>query len=602
MQFLIMATMVMPLLSMQYENAVQIKGDISVISIPKSNLVLMKALNRHCQDYYRITKRRGIVQRYQHVCSDEICLVDKALTVRPDKFTDYYNKLSKQDRLLLIKVSGQYNEDGKKVMLDVPEVTKRLIEVYFTDEGLRNHIKKNYLNNEDEDYVRNYFKEQLIYSKSGLFLKESMHDGLSSLLTKNIYLGSLFFNGCHTVHPHQYPVSLYTGDRVRQTYAICFAFDNYEYRITDVENKQCLLWVINHDNPSDTFSTCIKHKGDIKGSCFSTTKDDVEGVLTYSDHDMVFSTITMLNGLSFVESVSVDSPNFIVDVRFEPDNSEWRVATYEGRDNVYNKWSMLGIYKGESSRNSFRTDGLLEKLVTYQTESENYMASICGVADLYAIEISEANGNGRYYLKYNKGFASLGHYEMYNSEYTLAMLKVGDSVEMFHSGYPFFADQTGRDSWSQPKSEVHRVYSPNGEFLMCNSLKNKWGMRYIETVIQDAVTRKPILSLDTLYAGFKAVGFSHDSTELIFLDNSHCKVSLLNYEDKQVLFQIEDKACTNLGVASLVKRLCMERKENGAIALQNNDSTYAMLFDWTRTSPELLQLLKTCLPIRTVKK
>ena len=76
----------------------------------------------------------------------------------------------------------------------------------------------------------------------------------------------------------------------------------------------------------------------------------------------------------------------------------------------------------------------------------------------------------------------------------------------------------------------------------------------------------------------------------------------MTYEDKQILSQIEDKACTNLGVASLVKRLCMERRENGAIALQNNDPAYAMLRDWAGTSPQLLQLLKTCLPIRTIKK
>lgn len=601
MQFLILATMVTPLFSMKNEGIVHIMGDVSVISIPKSNLLFMKALHKHCEDYYRITKRRGIVPRYQHVCSDEICLVDTALTVRPDKFTDYYNKLSKRDRLLLIKASGQYNEDGKKVMLDVPEVTKRLIEVYFTDNGLRNHIKS-YLKNEDEDYVRNYFKEQLIYSKGSMFLKESMHDTMSNLLTKNIYLGSLFFNSCHTIYPHQYPVSLYTGDKVRQTYAICFAIDNYEYRITDVQDKQCLLWVINHDNPSDTFSTRIRHKGDIKGSCFSKTKTDVEGVLTYSDHDMVFSTITTQNGLSFIESVTVDSPDFIVGVRFEPDNSEWRVATYEGRDNVYKIWSMQGTYKKESGRSSFRTDGLIEKFATYQVGSGNYLVSICGVADLYSIEISKSDGNGSYYREYSREFASLNKVAFHTSEYTLAMLKVGDSVEMFYSGYPFFKEDPEAGFWSQPKSQVHRAYSPNGEFLMCNSLKNKWGMLYVETVIQDATTHKQIVSIDTLYAGFKGVGFSHDSTELIFLDNSHSKISLLTYEDKQILSQIEDKACTNLGVASLVKRLCMERRENGAIALQNNDPAYAMLRDWAGTSPQLLQLLKTCLPIRTIKK
>lgn len=86
MHVLIMVMIVMPLISMHNEDIVQIMGDVSVVSIVKSNLPFMKALNKHCQDYYRIPKHRGIVPRYQHVCSDEICLVDSALTVRPDKF------------------------------------------------------------------------------------------------------------------------------------------------------------------------------------------------------------------------------------------------------------------------------------------------------------------------------------------------------------------------------------------------------------------------------------------------------------------------------------------------------------------------------------
>src|SRR5260221_799837 len=146
MQFLIMAMVVMPLFSMENERVVQIKGDVSVIAIKESNLALMKALHTYTQFHKGKIKQCGIVPRYPYVCSDEICLVDTALTVRPDQFTDYYNKLSKQDRLLLIKASGQYNEAGKKVILVVPEDTKRFFEDYFTDNGLRKLIKS-YLKN-----------------------------------------------------------------------------------------------------------------------------------------------------------------------------------------------------------------------------------------------------------------------------------------------------------------------------------------------------------------------------------------------------------------------------------------------------------------------
>src|SRR5260221_4202841 len=237
-------------------------------------------------------------------------------------------------------------------MLDVPEVTKRLIEVYFTDNGLRKHIKS-YLKNEDEDYVRNYFKEQLIYSKRLVMLKEPTFPNwpVKDRLTHDIYLGSVFLNGFHTIHPYDYPVSLRTGDKVRKTYATCFGIDNYEYRITDVRDNQCLLWVINHNNLDATFSTIIKHKGNIKGCSLSSTKTDVEGVLTYSDHDMVFSTITTLNGVPFIDSIPVESPHQIVDVCFEPVKNRWLVGTYEGLDSVKRDWSMQGKSTGELTEN-----------------------------------------------------------------------------------------------------------------------------------------------------------------------------------------------------------------------------------------------------------
>lgn len=608
MQFMVITmVVVMPIICMEKGRIVKFVGDISIIPIKESNVMLMKALHQHCQGYKEVVDRGGLVPQYPHVSSEVLCLVNNALNVRPDTFADFYHTLSQRDRDLLIKVSGQYNQSGKKVMLDVPEITKRLIDVYFTDDGLRNHIKK-YICKDDEDYVRNYFKEQLIYSKRLLMLKQPMGYGsVLESLRQDVYLGSVFLNGFHTIHPYDYPISLRTGDKVRQTYATCFGIDNYEYRITDVRDNQCLLWVINHDNPDATFSTIIKHKGNIKGCCFSSTilrqaQDDrnVEGVLTYSDHDMVFSTITTLNGVSFVDSVFVDTPYQIVDACFEPIKSTWHVGSYEGLESVVRAWSMRGKHIEVRGRQSFKKYGLLEKIAICQTASGYRWAEILGVADLYSAVISDTGtDDGGYYESERIPLASRVK-DFYDSK----IIKVGDFINVFNLCHTFFKENPEADLWSKSESEVHRVYSPQGTFLMCNSLKKKWGMLYVETIIQDAVTHKQILSIDTLYAGFAAVGFTYDETELVFLDHlgSDSKVSLLNYEDKQMLFQIEDVACANLGVASLVKRLCMECREKGIITLYEGDPTRTMLIDWSRKSPELLKLLTTCLPITKIKK
>jgi hypothetical protein len=440
-------------------------------------------------------------------------------------------------------------------------------------------------------------------------LKQPLFDlHCSYRIEKAISLGSLFINGHHTIKQYEFPISLHTGDKVRQMYATYFAIDNYEYRITDMQNNQCLLWVINHDNPEATFSTLIKHKGAIKGCCFSNTQTDVEGALTYSDHDMVFSTITTQEGLSFVESVSVDSPDHIVDACFDPNSSNWLVGVYKDLNSVLRRWTVQGKFLREGTALSFKKYGLLEKMAIYQASPQQYkLIKIFIAAGLYATRIGESASNGLYYDAESTGLMSIGS-RLYHGNGDRWLLSVGDSIGVFDLREPFFVnEQNGYffDSfYSQPESEVHRVYSPDGEFLMCNSLKKKLGILYVETVLRDSVTHKKILSFDTLYKGFIGVGFTHDGTELIFFDEGSLssRVSLLNYEDKQMLSEVDDIVCSNLGVASLVKRLCQQCKENSILALQKDDSTRAMLLEWSKKSPGMLKLLEKCLPIAKVAK
>lgn len=597
MSLMSVMTVVTPLISMERENVVQIMGDVSVLSIKESNLELMQTLYKHCLCDWKKNKRIGLVPRYSHVSPDEISLVNQALTVRPDQFADYYNQLSQQNRLSLIKTSGQYNEAGKKVMLDVPEVTKRLIEVYF-DDDLRNYIKS-YLKNEDKDTVRNYFREQLIYSKRLLALKQLdlFNWPTRYRLIEDVYLGSVFLDAFNTVHQYDYPIYLYTKDKIRKTYATYFAIDNYEYRITDVCGDKCLLWIVNHNNPDATFSTVIKLKGNIKGCAMSSTQTDVEGVLIYSDHEMVFSTIKTLNGVVCIDSVSVESLHQIVDVCFEPINYRWVVGTYEGLEYVCSDWNMQGEYIASPVRRSMKRFGFLEKIAICSTAEGYRWAEIIGVANLYSIAVSDiATDDGVYTCHYISGL----------SRPSEVICQMGGCIEGGHELFKV-VDSINMANWRysvlKEDGQAHKVYSPQGTFLMSNSLKNKFGMLYVETVLQDAITHKQIFSIDTLYTGFEGVGFSHDEKELFFFDNLRTsKVSLLNDTDKKMLSEIEDIACTNLGVASLMRRLCAKCKENKTLSLSADDPAFVMLVDWSKKSPELLQLLKTCLPITRIKK
>lgn len=591
---------------MENDRIIRFEGDHTdypVISIKKSNLCLIKNLHKHYQQHQNTIKSGGLVPCYKHVSGQAISLVNDALNVRPDRFAGFYhNQLSPHGRNLLIKTSGQYDEKREKVMLDVPEITKRLIDVCFTDDGLRDYVKE-YIGKDDEDYVRNYFRERLISSKRLLSLKQPMFS--LSIIPEDIYLGSLFIDEAHTIDQYNYPIPLCIENDVHQTYAISFGIDNYEYRITDLHNNQCLLWLINHDNPADTFSTLIKHKKPIKGCRFSKTKTDVEYALTYSDTDMIFSTITTQNGVSFVESKAVDIEGQIVDACFDSVNNCWHVGSYEGLDSVFRLWTVDGEFVKQTSTGSFKAHGLLEKIVIYRTVDQYYLLYLFGVANMYAKYTYKVSDDVYHYEERTH----LMSVDLYNNSYFSKIIARQNSVDWIGSRCPFFVDNSTESFlesfWSQPKTEIHRVYSPDGAYLMCNTLKkNSVGILYVETLIQDAVTRKEIFSIDTLYSTFRGVGFTHDGTELIFLVKvgPYYKVSLLNPEDKQMLSEVEDIAFNNLGVISLLKRLCMECRQNGILSLHKNDPIRAMLIDWSKKSPAMLEFLNTCLPMMKTKK
>lgn len=626
---------VVPAVCMEGNSLITFKCNPSFIAVKQSNLPLIKTLHAHYQEHKKTATMQGFVPVFPHVSSYAVSIVNSALDVVPDRFGEYYNKLSAPNRTLLIKVSGQYDDDRNKTMLNIPELTKRLIEVYFTDRTLRTHIKS-YFKDEDEDCVRNYFRAKLIYNKSlfGAWApKSSITDGSNTrmLLTNNIYLGSLFLNGYHSNNQFGCTVPLRISDTVHQTYGSCFITNTHECRVTDVRDKHCVLWVVNHNDPSLHKSTCVKHKGEIKGCCLSKKEAGVGYAVTYSEHDMVFSTITMQkNGQPVIKSVHVDIPNkgTIVDVCFHHGADQLLVATYEGLNSVLRCWAMDGKALKESYF-PFKDCAFLEKIFLSRTATNDVLVLLFGVADQLTVYKCASADNGQFAFDSLSDFDKCtGHFRVGNFwEYTngISILKRGDSFFMYDdlSCSPFdvrvaVSEEKSKQSsgffgdlmnafTSQPDSECYRVYSPDGQFVLCNSLKNKLGVFWVETLLKDAVTHKPILSIDTLYRNFAGVGFTHDGTELIFLNHQyhHETVSLLNDKDKKYLQGLEDIAFQNVGVTSLLKRLCMKCKENGVVTLRADSPAYHMLYDWTHKSSilreDLCELLATCMPL-SVKK
>lgn len=608
-------------MSMEHDKTIRFIGDHSIIPIKESHVRLMKQLHRHAQKDPDVVKRGGLVERYPHLSSEAMVLVHDALKVRPDKFKDYYNKLSEEKCHLLIVSSGQYNAEGKKVMLDVPEVTQRLIDVYFSDD-LRKYIKK-YIGTDDEDYVRAYFKEKLILSKSLLTLKEpKFYDGSSESVWKEMYLGSCFIDAVNTLQQPNYPISLRIGDNLYRTYATYFGTDNYEYRITDLVDTQCTLWVINHDNRGKTFSTAIKHKKPIKACRFGGTGTDVEYVLTYSKCDIILSTITMQNGIAFVESKKIDAPEKtkIVDICFDSVNNDWLVGLYRGCKTVFKRLNKEGNFELQVSSFPFKDNGLLQRILSHEQDEDCYFTVIYGIADqlkfveykqLASNAIADAIAATPLYKWYNNSWC----YSFWNSRF----VELNDCLHVFNHAFPFFTrhseiQQNNKQNnftlatmWnyfsSQPVSKIHRVYSPDGTLLMCNSLKNKLGILYVETVIKDAVTHKDIISFDTVYKNFIGIGFTHDGTELVVIPQfgPYQCVALLNDADKRCLQALEGNFIY-LGRTAWLKRLCQECKERGIITLSADDSSYELLREWAKKTPATLEFLQKCLPMRSIKE
>jgi hypothetical protein len=624
--------------AMDYGDAICIRVKDGICPVKKNLIPLIGGLAAYHHKYGTdIAKNRKVP--VFNIEKNKLDLVCKALYERPDTFDTFYHKLSREDQKILVECAGfcEQRSDKKNVMLHVPEIGKRIIEV--DRDRFPADIKKlikYYAGNRDENFVRAYCKARLLCDNF-LGLKKvpcvgSIDNGNS--FPSAIEWDSLFLNG-HFVHNKPLsPISLYIGSDVYQTFKYNFVTDNYEFRVTAPHTnrfsqaaplfKQCCVWVINHDNPALRCSVKIAHQSNIIGCCFSKTGTDTEYVVTYSKRDLVFSKIIKAtDGSSSIESIHAVTPDngIIVSACFNHLRNELNVVTHEAPTEdqephtASRGWNMNGICS-QPARFYTKDYGSVQNIfVTKDSSGSDVITLIFAIGSNYTwIKYNDLQN-----LSYSYLGATSRSWGIPANRYwgTHIELKQGSSMVYDFCCSPFAAKQklkaqNAQDGWLkswkndfcfEPDQQKMWTYSPDGTLLMSNSLEVKGGSEYIVTRLQDARTHQYITECSTIAGNCEGVGFT-DSGDLVFLNLNICneKISVsLDSETTKTLKDFENLTCNNGAVASVIARLCRECQKSGYISLHQCDSIRQMLTEWAHTSENMKKFLVTCLPLQVLK-
>jgi len=564
---------------------------LSLTCMHSNNLLNISSVKNIIKEKYsnNTNKRKLFIKRF--------LLINDALHTRPDQFKDFYSTLQPTDRTHLVKTSGEFNSHGKKNAWHFPQITLALIDVYFEcNNDLRDYIKSYYKEEEDKDkhLIHNYFKSKLINNKKSSVVCKGWYEHNLYAMRKEIYLGSFFINGGNTIKQDEHPVNLNINNKSYRTYAIHFGSDNYEYRITGINKKQCLLWIINQKNQNAICSNPIKFKDPIKGYRLSATNNAVEYAVIYSDREMICATIDRENKPFKIVSASTSENKIIIDACYNPLNNNWAVGFLDYIQLKYNiNWlSNDGICSDAITSFFINDHGLLKNISISKTPSGYCMIILCGLANQCKIHSYISDENGNWLHSFSTKLKSI---DQYNYIHDIDIIDIKGKIEAFDLKAPFFVNTNQKnESW------IHNAYSPDGAFLMCNFLKRKMGMSYVETVLKDPITHETLASFDMKSGDFIGAGFTPDGKNLVLTAmNSFYKYNLWNDEDTKMLNAIEKKAFSCSGVLSLLSSLCTECKEKEYVLVKRNDTIYNMLVDWSKESKIMLDVLEQCLPVFT---
>jgi len=604
---------------------VSFEANDGIVHIEKKNIPLIGALYER-YDLYKKSKYKNdpiVIPLLKGFFKEDIVLVNDALNARPDTFATYFKELKEDKRDNLIKISMPFKSDDAIRSLYVPEITKRILSICLAKD-VCNNVMKFFPNTEKDDLIF-HCRKQLIKNKSSLGLvKQPRQFANFEYLAGEIDLHTLFINGYFDGNTVKRPIPLRIGDKIYKTYVYNFVSPYLEYRITEQpKNKNSsdyLVWVIDHKNPDATFAEPIQHNSPIIGCCFSKTKTNIEYVITYSEDDINFSTISMFkDGFSDIKTVRVDtaSKGKNVAAAYCNTNNRLLMGMYQGIDNIFIDWDMDGTPSPQPSRWPFKQYGLLEKIIIKKNKVyEEEAFTIYGSCGKYNVHKWKDLGNIPWVLE---GITSLSDIVNYIYGY---FFERNNEIFMYdYSPSPFFsiekAEKHKQQSsvwyrWTQgliddfnfmPDDECYKKYSSSGEFILSNSLKKESGMLYVKTELLDPATHKSMLSIDTLYNNFFVVGFDNEETKLIFLHNNinNAEVLLWDEQDKKAMEWFADHALGNLGIISLLTRLLEEIKKKNEIVLKESDPICIMLRDWVKESPHALACMQKCFPLRAIK-
>lgn len=624
--------------SMDHDDAVSIRVRDGICPVKKNLIPLIGGLAAYHHKYgnHIAKNKKTPIFNVEKKTLDLVC---GALHERPDTFGTFYGALLPEDQKLLIEQSAfcEQRGDKKNIMLHVPEIGKRIIEV--DRERFPEDIKKlikYYVGNRDENFVRAYCKAQLLCNNL-LGLKKvpcvgNIDNGNS--FPSAIEWDSLFLNG-HFVHNKPLsPIPLYIGGDVYQTFKYNFVTDNYEFRVTAPHTnrfsqasplfKQCCLWVINHDNPALHCSVKIMHQSNIIGCCFSKIGTNTEYVVTYSKRDLVFSKIIKAtDGSSSIESIRAITPDngIIVSACFNHLHNKLNVITHEAPTEdeephaAWRSWNMNGVC-GSPARFYTKNYGSAQNIfVTKDSSGSDVITLIFATGSNYTwIKYNDLQNPSYSYLGSTSRSWGIPANRYWGNHIEL---KQGSSMLYDFCCSPFAAKQKLKaqnaqggwlDRWKndfcfEPDQQKMWTYSPDGTLLMSNSLEVKGGSEYIVTRLQDARTRQHITEFSTLGGNCEGIGFT-DAGDLVFLNSSICneKVSVsLDHETTKTLKDFENLTCNNGAVASVIARLCRECQKSGYISLHQCDPIRQMLKEWANTSENMKKFLVSCLPLHVLK-
>lgn len=585
--------------------------------IKKNNIHQIGALSLLCEKH---KEEQNYIPELR-VTKAKLELLDTALSVESKKFKSYFDQLSKDDRQTLIRLSGPY-------CLDVPEMVRRTIKCCFPQE-LAKKIKM---------FRCSAAEMQKTISTYCLYkcLTASDNNGSSEKYDlSHIDWRSTFFQGsyAHNLPPFvAKPLSV--GDIFDRTYAAVFLSNGYELHITDDESfssrtdcvaknldKVCNLRILDRKKNNAICCQEVIHKASIKGYCFDQLNEHSACLVTYSDNDLVFSFITIdEDGNVTTESTqSYDTPNNgkIFSVCFDHAH-QLCVAAYEGYNSVVRQWDMDGTQRF-LKQFSFESFGMMKYMFCAEQYAyndwqgidqsrPNSLVIVFAIADrksaviLYCDESGVLRTEGVTVFKSRQYDYDTKTIFSQNKQILLSWCMQNSRFKPIDKKYSWW--QTNKSVDAQYGKECYRTYSPDGRFIMQNMFKNISGCSYVETNVIDTDTCQKIRSIDTPQDKFRCVGFSHDSTKLLFLKpdcwgqkiDSTERALVLSGEWKELFQQFKEVVFSDHITTDLLFKAVQNIVDEKSLSADPQDPTRKKLIELSKL-PGMRAFMEKCFPL-----